>query len=35
MARAPEEIVEEQRERRAEADALRVKLRAALDRLSL
>jgi valyl-tRNA synthetase len=35
MAKAPEEIVEEQRERRAEADALRVKLRAALDRLSV
>jgi valyl-tRNA synthetase len=35
MAKAPEEIVEEQRERRAEADALRLKLRAALDRLSL
>jgi valyl-tRNA synthetase len=34
MAKAPEEIVEEQRERRAEADALRAKLSAALDRLS-
>jgi len=35
MAKAPEEIVEEQRERRAEADTLRSKLRAALDRLSI
>jgi valyl-tRNA synthetase len=35
MAKAPEEIVAEQRERRAEADALRFKLRAALERLSV
>jgi len=35
MAKAPEEVVEEQRERLAESDALRVKLQAALDRLAV
>jgi valyl-tRNA synthetase len=35
IAKAAEEVVEEQRERRAEADALRIKLKAALDRLSV
>jgi valyl-tRNA synthetase len=34
IAKAAEEVVEEQRERRAEADALRLKLEAALNRLS-
>ncbi|MFQ5959646.1 MAG: class I tRNA ligase family protein, partial [Alphaproteobacteria bacterium] len=33
-ARAPEHVVEEQRERRAEAEAARAKLAAALDRLA-
>ncbi|MCZ8099923.1 MAG: valine--tRNA ligase [Burkholderiales bacterium] len=33
MARAPEEVVEEQRERREEADSRRAKLKDALDRL--
>jgi valyl-tRNA synthetase len=33
MARAPDEVVDEQRERREEADARRVKLREALERL--
>jgi valyl-tRNA synthetase len=33
MARAPEEVVEEQRERREEADSRRSKLKDALDRL--
>ena len=34
MAKAPEEVVEEQRERRAEAEALNAKIDAALARLS-
>jgi valyl-tRNA synthetase len=34
MAKAPEEVVEEQRERRAEAEALHAKIDAALARLS-
>ena len=35
LAKAPEEVVEEQRERRAEAEATRAKLAQALDRLSV
>ena len=34
ISKAPEEVVEEQRERRAEADAVREKLAAALERLA-
>ncbi len=34
MAKAPEEVVEEQRERLSEAGALRLKTEAALKRLS-
>jgi hypothetical protein len=33
MAKAPEEVVEEQRERRAEAEDLRARTEAALKRL--
>jgi valyl-tRNA synthetase len=33
MANAPEEVVEENRERRAEAEATAKKLKAALERL--
>jgi valyl-tRNA synthetase len=34
MAKAPEDVVEENRERRAEAEAAALKLRAALKRLA-
>ena len=35
MAKAKEEVIEEQRERRAEAEALKVKTEAALKRLAV